>query len=220
MKFGETMNVQIIPVTMFQSNCVIVWDDETRDGVVFDTGGDPHRIIDYIEQNKINVHAIMLTHGHVDHVSGTNKVKEATGARVYLHEDDWKTAEHTPRQCLMFGIPVEDPPLLDEKILDGDTFEFGTLELEAMHTPGHSPGSTIFRFTKEPELLIAGDLLFAGSIGRVDLPGGSNSRMKESLERIKQLPDDLVVISGHGPQTTIGKEKRTNPYLTGGFTMW
>lgn len=214
------MQVQLIPVTMFQSNCVVIWDEETLDGVVFDPGGDANRIVEYIESNKINVHAILLTHGHVDHVSGTNGVKEATGAKSYLHEDDWKTAEETPRQCLMFGIPVEDPPQVDEKIQDGDTFEFGTLKFEAMHTPGHSPGSTVFRFTEDPQLLVAGDLLFAGSIGRVDLPGGDESKMKESLAKMKELPDDLVVISGHGPQTSIGKEKRSNPYLTGGLLMW
>ena len=210
------MQIAIIPVTMFQSNCVVVWDEETLDGVVFDPGGQPERILELLESRKIKVQAIFLTHGHVDHVSGTNKVKEATGAKTYLHKNDFEAAAHTARQCLMFGIPVEEAPKVDEEVDEGDSFTFGALKFEVLHTPGHSPGSVVYLFSEDEPLLVAGDLLFAGSIGRMDLPGGSEEQMTKSLERMKQLPDALVVIPGHGPQTTIGREKAVNPYLTGG----
>jgi len=204
---------------MFQSNCVILWDETTLEGLVFDPGGEPERIAGFVEDKGIDVKGIFLTHGHVDHVAGTNRVKEATGARTYLHAEDKPVAENTPRQCLMFGISMEQAPVIDVELNDGDTFEFGSLKFQVLHTPGHSPGSVAFHF-QEANYLISGDLLFAGSIGRMDLPGGDAGKMKESLGRVSRLADELIVIPGHGPETTIGSEKSRNPYLTGGMLLW
>jgi hydroxyacylglutathione hydrolase len=215
------MQIQIIPVTLFQSNCAIVWDEESMEGIVVDPGGEPERVRRFLEDQGITVKGIFLTHGHVDHVSGTNKLKEATGAEAWLHEADLPLAERTAQQCLMFGIPMEQAPVVEHGLEDGATFTFGALAFEVLHTPGHSPGSCCLYFADADEpLLLAGDLLFAGSIGRMDLPGGDQQKMKNSLDRVAALPDGVTVVPGHGPSTTIGREKRQNPYLTGGIYAW
>lgn len=214
------MQIRVIPVTSFQSNCVVVWDEETKEGVVFDPGGEGGRILGLIEFLGITIKGIFLTHGHVDHVGGTNRVREATGAKSYLHGLDKPIAEHTPRQCLMFGIPIEEAPVVDEEVAEGDTFTVGGLEFKVMHLPGHTPGSVAYVFEGANPLIISGDVLFAGSIGRVDLPGSSREQMGQSLDRLKGLPDDMVVVPGHGPTTTIGREKVSNPYLRESWLSW
>ena len=213
------MQIRLIPVTMFQSNCVVVWDEQTMDGVCFDTGGEAENINKFLAAQGIKGKGIYLTHGHVDHVAGTNKVKKATGAEVYMHADDKPIAERTSSQCMMFGIPAEEAPGIDHEVNEGDAFEFSGLKFSVMHTPGHSPGSVCYYFA-DGKTLVCGDLLFAGSIGRMDLPGGSQAQMKASLERLKKMDNDITVISGHGPQTSIGNEKARNPYLTGGMLSW
>jgi hydroxyacylglutathione hydrolase len=214
------MQIHIIPVTMFQSNTVIIWDEETMEGLVADPGGDPERVNRFLNDQGITVKGIFLTHGHVDHVSGTNRIKEETGAEVWIHPADKPLADQTAQQCMMFGIPTEQAPEVDNELADGGTHSVGSLTFEVLHTPGHSPGSCCFYFAGDEPVLVAGDLLFAGSIGRMDLPGGNQEKMKESLSRITQLPDDVSVIPGHGPKTTIGREKTQNPYLAGGLLMW
>jgi len=215
------MQVHVMPVTLFQSNCIVVWDDETLEGFVVDPGGDTDRIMGLVQRKKINVAGIFLTHGHVDHVAGSNKLKEATGAPVYLHPARRELAEMVPRQCAFFGMPMEEAPRVDKEMQEGDLFRFGAIECSVLHTPGHSPGGVCLYFPKSsPPLMITGDLLFAGSIGRTDLPGGSGDRMKESLDRVVKFPDDLRIIPGHGPQTTIGHERKRNPYLITGATDW
>ncbi len=217
---GGKMQVRLIPVTMFQSNCVVAWDEITGDGVLFDTGGDAGRIIDFVRSKGIQVKAIFLTHGHVDHVAGTNRVKKELAVPVYLHPEDRPLADATSRQCLMFGIPMEDAPEVDHDLAEGEKFAFGSLEFTALHLPGHSPGCTAFLFSGEKPVLVSGDVLFESSIGRTDLPGGDMDKMKESLNRLKQLADDVVVVPGHGRQTSIGREKKLNPYLSESFSMW
>jgi glyoxylase-like metal-dependent hydrolase (beta-lactamase superfamily II) len=120
----------------------------------------------------------------------------------------------------MFGVPMAPVPVVDSWVKEGDTCTFDALKFKVLHMPGHSPGSVVYQFEEPEALLVAGDLLFAGSIGRMDLPGGNEEQMKKSLERVLTLPDSLVVIPGHGPKTTIGKEKRQNPYLVGGMAGW
>jgi glyoxylase-like metal-dependent hydrolase (beta-lactamase superfamily II) len=214
------MQLRVIPVTMFQSNCVVAWDETTGEGVLFDTGGDAGKILDFVQSKGIAVKGIFLTHGHVDHVAGTNRVKSALSAPVYLHPLDKELADATSRQCLMFGIPMEEAPQVDHDLAEGDRFTIGSMEFSALHLPGHSPGCTAFLFSGPKPVLVCGDVLFESSIGRTDLPGGDMAKMQESLQRLKQLPEDVVVVPGHGRQTSIGREKKTNPYLSDGFRMW
>jgi len=217
---GGAMQLRVIPVTMFQSNCVVAWEETTTEGVLFDTGGDAGRILDFVQSKGIQIKAIFLTHGHVDHVAGTNRVKAALSVPVYMHPLDKELAEHTSRQCLMFGIPLEEAPEVDHDLAEGDKFNFGGLEFEALHLPGHSPGCTAFLFAGDKPVLVCGDVLFESSIGRTDLPGGDMEKMRESLARLKQLPENTVVVPGHGRQTSIGREKMQNPYLSESFSMW
>jgi len=216
------MQIKVIPVSLFQSNCIVVWDEATMEAVVFDPGGEPERILRVVETLGVSVKGIFLTHGHVDHVAGTNKIRDAFGAKSHMHGLDKPLAQHTPRQCLMFGIPVEEAPAIDVEVSEGDrfSFSFGGLKFSAMHFPGHSPGSVAYVFEGEKPVMISGDLLFAGSIGRVDLPGGDEEQMQQSLDRVKELPDDMLVVPGHGPNTTVGREKASNPYLRGSLLAW
>jgi len=214
------MQTVVMAVSLFQSNTILVWDEKTMGGIVFDPGGEASRILAEIEARKIQVKAVLLTHGHIDHVGAAAKVKEKTGAKVYIHELDAVMLKALAAQCLMFGVPIADAPSVDANVKEGDELTIDSLKLKVLHTPGHTQGSVVYQFLEPEKLLISGDLLFAGSIGRMDLPGGNEESMKKSLERMTKLPDDLTVIPGHGAKTTIGREKAGNPYLAGGMFRW
>lgn len=214
------MKYLIQPVTAFGANAVLVWDSKTSKGAIFDPGGEAGRLASWVEKNGVSLQAIYLTHGHIDHVGGALKLKKHFNVPVYIHKDDEGLALQAPQQSLMFGVPMVEAPPIDHNVVDNQELTLGTLKFRVIHTPGHSKGSVCYYFhDQEPPVLVAGDLLFAGSIGRMDLPGGSTTEMKGSLERIIELPGETVVLSGHGPNTTIAREKRDNPYLANGIYL-
>ncbi len=205
------MIVQAFPVGLLGVNCVILGDEETKQAVVIDPGGDAPDILLRLANAELRVSAILQTHGHVDHVGGTGQLKRVTGAPVYLHTEDHFLFEMAPQQAMMFGLPAPEVCAVDHDLPDGARIEVGGLVLTVVHTPGHSPGSVSFLVD---DLCICGDTLFAGGIGRTDIWGGSFEVLAASIrERLYTLDPATVVIPGHGPQTTIGTERLHNPFV-------
>lgn len=204
------MNMKVLPVGPYEVNCAILWNDSECAWVV-DPGFDTEKIVALLEQNKLKLGLVVLTHSHFDHISALNTLLEGRDIPVYLHRADEAFA-FSPLNAMGAYRPTTRPAnlILDKK--DGDTLEGGGLKARIITTPGHTPGGWCLYFEAE-NLLIAGDTLFAGSVGRTDLPGGNWDTLSESLQKLKALPDETRVICGHGPQTTIGSEKRNNPYL-------
>lgn len=211
------MDVKVIPVTGFMANCIIIWPgkaEQCRDCIVIDPGGDVPQIESALNSVGGRVQAILLTHGHIDHVGGADQLRRLTEAKVYAHVQEKTVLERVGQQSLMFGLPVIEPLTPDQTFEDNDELRFGLISVKVLHTPGHSPGHSVFVVSAGSEtVLISGDLLFAGSVGRTDLWGGDANAMKESLDRIVKLPEDLVVYPGHGAKTTVGREKATNYFL-------
>lgn len=194
-------------------NCFILADGETREGIVVDPGEDAEEILGVLSANRIKVLHILNTHGHFDHIGANRRLVEATGAKLMIHKDDEPFLSKAARSATMYGLRAEDSPAPDSHLTDGQLIRFGKCELQVIHTPGHSPGGSCFYLPAE-KLLISGDTLFADSIGRTDLPGGSQAQLVGSIKsKLLVLPDDTRVFPGHGPATTIGREKRHNPYL-------
>jgi len=206
------MNIiwKTFPVGPLQSNCTVLGDTETGKGFVFDAGGDAQRILDTSSAMGLKITGIVQTHAHLDHILASGQVHEATTAPVWLHPADrflWDGAE---QQCQIWGLPYSPLPEPAHELEHGQELQFGC---QCIHTPGHTPGSVSFYFRNE-KLLIAGDTLFQGSVGRTDLPGGNPAQLKSSIqERLYVLDDSTVVITGHGPQTRVGQEKRFNAFV-------
>ena len=210
-----------IPVGMLQCNCTIVGDPVTREALVIDPGDEVHRILDLIGRHKLKVQAIISTHAHIDHVGGLSKMHQYTGAPVLMHREDLPLYQAMDMQAAFLGIAAPEVGSVDQLLTEGDALRWGAFEARVMHTPGHTPGSVCLYVPKEagaitlaaPQLF-AGDTLFAGSIGRTDLWGGSLDLIMDSLrDKLMQLPDSTVVHPGHGPLTTIGQERYSNPFL-------
>jgi hydroxyacylglutathione hydrolase len=212
-----------IPVGMLQCNCSIIGDSVTREALVIDPGDEVGRILDLLGRHKLTVKAIVSTHAHIDHVGGLSKLHQYTGAPVMMHRDDIPLYQRMDVQAAFLGVAPPEVGEIDEMLKEGDVLRWGSLAARVMHTPGHSPGSVSLylppdagRIAAAAPQLFAGDTLFAGSIGRTDLWGGSMGQILESLRgKLLQLPDDTVVHPGHGPWTTIGEERESNPFLTG-----
>ena len=204
------MNYEVLPIGPYEANCSILWEDPAQAWVI-DPGADGADILGFMKKRGLKAGVIVLTHGHFDHVSAVNEVLAQFPVPVYLHKDD-ATFAFSPMNAMPPYRPTARPATLKTDKADGDTLACGGLTAKLLHTPGHTPGGWCLYFESE-KLLVAGDTLFAGSIGRTDFPGGNQDQMEASLQRLKGLPDDTRVICGHGPQTTIGIEKRSNPYL-------
>jgi glyoxylase-like metal-dependent hydrolase (beta-lactamase superfamily II) len=204
--------VRTLTVGAFQENSYLVIDETTNRAVLVDPGAEGDRVVAAVAESGAVLDAIWVTHGHVDHVGAIAAVKRRWEVPVYLHPLDEPLYRIADRQAAMYGIPFEPPPPADRALADGDRLEVGALRFTVMHAPGHSPGLCVIH---GEGAVFAGDLLFAGSIGRTDLPLSDGTRMQESLARVQTLDDATVVYPGHGPATTIGEERRSNPFLTG-----
>lgn len=203
----------VLPVGLLQCNCSIVGDEASHEAIVIDPGDDIDQIVAILAEKKLKVKQIVVTHAHIDHVGGAMKLKKLTGAPVLLNQNDQALLKMLDVQATWIGVATPESVIIDESVTTGDVVSTSNHAAQVLHTPGHTEGSICLYF--EPEkLLIAGDTLFAGSIGRTDLPGGNYEKIIRSIhENVLTLPDETVVIAGHGPPTTIGEERETNPFL-------
>lgn len=194
-------------------NCFVLGCEATGQGVVVDPGDEVDRILAQVKQRGLRIVAIINTHGHFDHVGANRQLAQVTQAPLYIHQADVPLLERVAKTAAMYGLPGENSPQPDRLLEDGMLIEFGTHRLQVIHTPGHTQGGCCLYLEAENKL-IAGDTLFADGVGRTDLPGGSHQQLVESIKtRLFTLPDQVQVYPGHGPTTTIGHEKRHNPYL-------
>ena len=205
---------EILPVGPLQCNCSIVGDEATREAIVIDPGDDIDDVLAVVRKHNLQVKQIVITHAHIDHVGGAMKLRAATGAPILLNQNDYELIRILDVQAAWLGMAPPGKVEIDGSVGQADTVKAGPLQADVIHTPGHTEGSVCLYFPAEKKL-IAGDTLFAGSIGRTDLPGGSFQKILRSLhEKVLALPDDTVVVPGHGPLTTIGDERETNPFLS------
>ena len=204
---------EILPVGLLQCNCSVIGDEATREAMVIDPGDDVEDVAAIIRKHNLKVKQIVITHAHIDHVGGAMKLRALTGAPILLNQNDYGLLKMLDMQATWIGMPAPGDVKIDAQLVDGESLSAGSLSANVLHTPGHTEGSVCLYFPAE-KLLIAGDTLFAGSIGRTDLPGGSLERIMRSLhQRVLALPDETVVIPGHGPKTTIREEREGNPFL-------
>lgn len=207
---------EVIPVGMLQCNCSIVGDEATREAVVIDPGDDIELVRQVLARHKLNVKYIVATHAHIDHVGGIEKLQRATGAAVLMHQEDLPLYQNLAMQAAFLGVRPPGMVEVDQFLKEGDVLRWGGLSLETLHTPGHSPGSLSLYLPGEHERIFAGDTLFQGSIGRTDLWGGSYDEILRSIKNtLLPFPDSTPVFPGHGPPTTIGEERESNPFLRG-----
>jgi len=204
----------VIPVgLLFQQNCAVLADEDTREAFLIDPGDEPGIILAEIDRLKVNVKAILITHAHLDHVSALAETKEALGVPVYMHPGEQALYDSIDQQAAMFGLPAPRKTTIDHPLEEGQQLQLGKYTFQALSTPGHSPASISF-YIPQAKRVIAGDTLFRRSIGRTDLPGGSLERLLKSIRtKLLTLPPDTEVYPGHGPETTIQDEARHNPFL-------
>lgn len=205
------MIIEKLAVGPFDTNCYIVGSESTKEGMIIDPGDKAKEILKKVEDLRLDIKLIALTHGHLDHIGALKKVKEATGVEVAVHADDAKSVGRKQPLTIMLGIFYPIPPSPDRVLKDGDSIEVGDLHFAVLHTPGHTPGGICLL---GEGVVFSGDTLFNCGVGRTDLPGGNYDKLMGSIQtKLMTLPDDTIVYPGHGPDTTIGAERKGNPYL-------
>ncbi len=206
------MIFESFPVGPFQCNCMILGCENTQTAIIVDPGEEAEQILSVLSQHGLKVVYILHSHAHLDHIGATKTVHEKTGGKTGLHEDDMFLCDHLSTQAELFGLPTPETPIIDQFLKNGDTLSFGNYSIEVLHTPGHTPGSLSFFI--DTVGLITGDTLFAGSVGRTDLWEGSHPTLISSIKKnLLTFPDETIVYPGHGPKTTIGRERQNNPFL-------
>jgi glyoxylase-like metal-dependent hydrolase (beta-lactamase superfamily II) len=206
---------EVIPVGMLQCNCSIFGDERTREALVVDPGDETGRILQVLKRHGLTVKGIVITHAHIDHIGGAQKLKKATGAPVYMNPNDAELQKMMEVQAGWLGVETPDAVEIDSPAVDGGKLVVGATEFHVLHTPGHTQGSISLWIPSEGKL-VAGDTLFRDSIGRTDLPGGDSRQILRSIhEKLLPLPEETVVFPGHGESTTIGREKQFNCFLQG-----
>lgn len=212
------LQYQIIPVTPFAQNCTLLWDDDTREAVLIDAGGEVERLNAALAAKNLKLVALWLTHGHLDHVGGVGRLAREHGVPVIgPHRADQFWLDGIGMQAQMFRFAPPEPVRVTQWLDQGDTLTLGGHTFAVRHAPGHTPGSVVI-YSAELGLVWTGDVLFVGSIGRTDFPQGDHAQLLASIRReLWSLPDETRFISGHGPMGTIGQEKRTNPFVSGRF---
>jgi len=206
---------EILPVGMLQCNCSVFGDEQTREALVIDPGDNVPEIVAILERHGLKLKMIVITHAHIDHIGGAQKLKAATGAPVLMNSNDSELYAHIDVQAMWLGMDDPEVVEIDSSMADGDTLRVGAVEFSVLHTPGHTRGSVSLWIPAEKKVA-AGDTLFRDSIGRTDLPGGDSRQILISIrEKLLPLPEDTIVIPGHGEATTIGREKELNYFLQG-----
>jgi hydroxyacylglutathione hydrolase len=208
------MIIETFPVGLLQCNCTILGDEKTGEAIVIDPGDDAERILQVLKQHGLKPKQIVCTHTHIDHVGGIDDLQKKSGVPAAIHKADLTLFEHLDVQAQFIGLPAPNAGVIDSFVQDGDAVACQGIEMGVLHTPGHTPGSTTFHLKSDRNILFTGDTLFRQSIGRTDLWGGSYEEIIRSIQRkLMTFDDETLVISGHGPSTTIGAERRNNPFL-------
>jgi glyoxylase-like metal-dependent hydrolase (beta-lactamase superfamily II) len=206
------VNIAVFVVSAFQENTYLLSDAKTGDAVFIDPGDNGDALAEVVRARELNLAAIWLTHAHIDHIGGIAGIKRHFNVPVYMHPLDVPVYSRASEVAEIYQLPFEEAPLPDKSLAEGDTISVGSLSFRVMHVPGHAPGHVVFF---GHGVLFGGDTLFAGSVGRTDLPLGDPAAFEASLERLSTLPGETRVLPGHGPETTISRERATNPFLAG-----
>lgn len=201
------MIIKKLVVGPLEENCYIVGDEKTKQAIVIDPGDEPDRIIEQIKNNNLYVTAVICTHAHFDHIGAAGDIKKSTGAKILIHKNDLETYKSAKDAAALWGFDIDDIPQPDGFLTEADKIGVGSLTFKVLYTPGHSPGGICLY---GEGIVFTGDTLFEGSVGRTDFPGGDMAKLKESFKRLLNLPEDTKVLSGHGSETTIGRERREN----------
>jgi hydroxyacylglutathione hydrolase len=211
------MILEMLTVGPFQENCYVIGDEKTGEGAIVDPGDEAARIALAVEQTGLEISEILITHAHIDHVGAVAALVEEYACAVLMHAEAEPMLQQLPTQAMMMGLRFGKVPKVNRHIEDEEVLEVGGLRLKALYTPGHAPGHLAF-YAESERLVLSGDALFAGGVGRTDLIGGDMAVLMRSInERLMTLPDDTRVLSGHGPESTLGDERAHNPFLRGGL---
>ena len=194
-----------------EENTYVIADEATKEAIVIDPGDESDRVVDFIKDKGLQAKSIICTHAHFDHVGATGDIKKATGGKILIHRNDMEVYETAKDQAAFWGYDIDDIPHPDGFLDEGDDIRVGNLNFKVMHTPGHSPGGLCLY---GEGILLTGDTIFKGSVGRTDFPGGSAEELKKSFRRLLGLPEDTKIYSGHGPDTSVGIEKKTNFFVS------